>query len=280
MKQLKRFLIITNDRKPETQPCAEGLMKYLDKKGCFSRHALNEADYENGKIKREILDDIDCVVVFGGDGTMLNVVHAISPCEIPVVGVNFGTIGFLTDVPEEAVYKMADALISGDYSIENRMMLSGSVSGIVRDALNDIVISRTRIIKLIALRIFVNDMFFDEYEADGIIVSTPTGSTSYNLSAGGPIANPRANLMIVTPLAPYSLSKKSVVFDSGDTIRIQLLEKRKNQESHATVAFDGNENIDIEAEDTVDISVSSNTVKLISFGNVSFYERLRKKIGN
>ena len=279
MKQLKSFLIITNELKPETQPCAEGLMKYLDEKGCFSRQALNE-DYENGKIKREILEDIDCVIVFGGDGTMLKVVHAVSPCDIPIVGVNFGTIGFLTEVSEDAVFEMADALISGDYMTEERMLLSGSVNGTVRDALNDIVISRTRIIKLIALRIFVNDMFFDEYEADGIIISTPTGSTSYNLSAGGPIANPKANLMILTPLAPYSLSKKSVVFDSGDTIRIQLLEKRKIQESHATVAFDGNENIDIEADDTVDISVSNNTVKLISFGNVNFYERLRKKIGN
>ena len=279
MKQLKRFLVITNELKPETEPCAKRLMEYISGKGCFSKHVSNEDDYENGKIKPELLTANDCIIVLGGDGTMLKVAHAVSPCEIPVIGINFGTIGFLTGVSEARIIEMADRLISGDYLIEDRMMLSGSVNGEVHDALNDIVISRTRIIKLIALKIFVNDMFFDEYEADGVIVSTPTGSTGYNLSAGGPIASPKSNLIILTPLAPYSLSKKSVVLDPGDRIRICLLEKRKLQESHATVAFDGNENIDIEADDTVDISVSAHTLKLISFGNVNFYERLRKKIG-
>ena len=140
------------------------------------------------------------------------------------------------------------------------------------------VVIREGVLRLIALKIYVNDAFFDTYEADGVIISTPTGSTGYNLSAGGPIVSPKTRLLVMTPISPHSLSKKSVVFGEGDRIRITLEEKRKTQVNEAIVSFDGYKNYSISVEDEVEVYAAEAPLRLIRFEDRSFYEVLSRKL--
>ena len=223
---------------------------------------------------------------------MLRASHAIGAGEVPMIGLNLGTTGFLTEVECSAMEDMVDRLIRGEYVIEERMMLTGEiqrgakkddaavgeVSPITFSALNDVVIIREGVLRLIALRIYVNDVFFDTYEADGVIISTPTGSTGYNLSAGGPIVSPKTRAIVLTPISPHSLSKKSIVFDAGDRIRITLTEKRKTQVNEAIVSFDGYKNYEISVGDQVEVMASSVPLRLIRLEQRSFFEVISRKL--
>ncbi len=230
------------------------------------------------------LEGIHCVIVMGGDGTMLRVAQALKGNTVPVIGVNLGVVGFMTEVVVSEIDSMIDRLLSGDYMIEDRMMLSGKVISKNNtkintvDALNDIVLARENSLRLIAVRIEVNDKYFDTIEADGIIISTPTGSTSYNLSAGGPVVQPDAKLMVMTPISPYSMSKRSVVFGADDRITLELVEKRKDSENIGLVSFDGANNFHMELGDKVEIGASENIFRLVKFDEASVYEILKKKI--
>lgn len=284
MKPFSRFLIYTNIEKDNELEISGKLKDYIISCGKKVVIVSNEADYRNGLIKEEIIADTDCVIVLGGDGTMLRAAHAIESYDVCMIGVNLGTLGFLTEVDIYHMEKMIDRLISGNYTIEERMMLNGTVksgkfSDITQCALNDIVLTRSGILRLIAMKIYVNGQFLDTYEADGMIVSTPTGSTGYNLSAGGPIVTPMAKLILLTPVCPHSMSKKSVVFAPQDKIQIEIIEKRKTQENEAIVSFDGYENYNLSAGDKVEISVSDRSVRLVKMYDVNFYEVLRNKIG-
>ena len=146
-------------------------------------------------------------------------------------------------------------------------------------ALNDIVISRAGFSRLIGLDVYVNGSFLNAYEGDGIIVSTPTGSTGYNLSAGGPIVDPMARLMIITPVCPHSLTSKSIVLPSDAKVSIAIAKKRKTQDTEAIVSFDGGNDYELSAGDVLDICTSQRTTKLIKASDVNFYEILRNKLG-
>ncbi len=291
-KKLKNFLIIANETKDPGLKWTNTVLVKLETRG--AKTALLMGKDLDGLTNN--LAGIHCVIVIGGDGTMLRVAQALKGCQVPVIGVNLGVVGFMTEVVVSEIDNMIDRLLSGDYMIEDRMLLSGTVRSYrynkdnnseVRsehthsvDALNDIVLARENSLRLIAVRIEVNGKYFDTIEADGIIISTPTGSTSYNLSAGGPIVQPDARLMVMTPIAPYSMSKRSVVFGADDKIALELVEKRKNSENIGLVSFDGANNFHMELGDKVEISASENIFRLIKFDEASVYEILKKKIEN
>jgi len=159
------------------------------------------------------------------------------------------------------------------------MMLNGTMGDQSHDALNDIVMARQDALRIIAVKIYVNGMYFDTTEADGIILSTPTGSTGYNLSAGGPIVKPDARLLVMTPISPYSMSRRSIVFGVDDRITLELLEKRKDIENKALIAYDGAVSIPMKVGDAVDISVSRHTFEIIRLDNKGVFEIIRQKIG-
>ena len=233
MKGFKDFIIYSNVEKDYDLILSEGLRDYIISKGCNALIISEDWNYVNEYIDEEALNSAECVIVMGGDGTMLRAAHAIGNHNISMIGVNLGTLGFLTEVEEKNILKMADRLISGEFSLEKRMMLTGCVTingeeKICQDALNDIVLSRSGTLRIVAFNIYVNGQLLDTYEADGVIVSTPTGSTGYNLSAGGPIVSPNAELILVTPISPHALSAKSVVFDAKDVIKIEILKKRRD----------------------------------------------------
>ena len=276
---MNSFLIIAN----ETKDIGFKWSKYiLDKvNSCGGTATLQEG--MDSLPAGDISVEFDAIIVMGGDGTRLRVAHLLNGQEIPVIGVNLGTVGFLTEVVVAEIDAMLDRLFNNDFVIEDRMMLSGNVKnsdGSTKlDALNDIVLSRENSLRMNAVRIYVNNKEFDTMEGDGILISTPTGSTGYNLSAGGPIVQPDARLMVMTPISPYSLSRRSVIFGADDIITLELLEKRKDTENVGLVSFDGAENLTMQVGDKVEITVSDKIFKLIKLDEASVYEILRKKIG-
>ncbi len=274
---MNKFIIFTNTDKDEGLALSKKITEYLREKGAVSSivcDAVLDSGAMDGFIK-----EADAAIVLGGDGTMLRATRGIGVYDIPLIGINLGTLGFLTEVEESGVFDALDMLLKDRYIIENRMMIEGTVGNKTFHSLNDIVITRAGFSRVIGLNVYVNGQLLDTYEADGVIVSTPTGSTGYNLSAGGPIVSPKARVIVVTPISPHSLTSKSVVFDSTDEIKIEIAKKRKTQDTEAIVSFDGGNSIDLGAGDVVSARISSRTVRLIKVHDVNFYSVLRDKIG-
>lgn len=274
---MKKFLIFTNTEKDEGLILSKKITEYLSEKGAESS-IVCDAILDNGTMD-EFVKGADAAIVLGGDGTMLRATRGIGIYDIPLIGINLGTLGFLTEVEESNVFDALDMLLKDKYIIENRMMIEGTVGNKTFHSLNDIVITRAGFSRVIGLNVYVNGQLLDTYEADGVIVSTPTGSTGYNLSAGGPIVSPKARVIVVTPISPHSLTSKSVVFDSTDEIKIEIAKKRKTQDTEAIVSFDGGNSIDLGAGDVVSARVSLRTMRLIKVHDVNFYSVLRDKIG-
>ena len=276
------FLLFSNVNKDPDQKVTDRLERLVRSRGHDVTLLLEGDESPEDVIPDETMKSVDVVIVLGGDGTMLRASHAIGNCTVPMIGLNLGTTGFLTEVECSAMEDMVDRLIRGDYVVEKRMRLTGVLSKagekLEYSALNDVVIIREGVLRLIALRIYVNDVFFDTYEADGVIISTPTGSTGYNLSAGGPIVAPGTRAIVLTPISPHSLSKKSIVFDAGDRIRISLVEKRKTQINEGIVSFDGYKNYEISVDDEVEVMASDIPLHLIRLEQRSFYEVISKKL--
>lgn len=274
---MNKFIIFTNTDKDEGLALSKKITEYISEKGAVSSivcDAVLDSGAMDGFIK-----EADAAIVLGGDGTMLRATRGIGVYDIPLIGINLGTLGFLTEVEESGVFDALDMLLKDRYIIENRMMIEGTVGNKTFHSLNDIVITRAGFSRVIGLNVYVNGQLLDTYEADGVIVSTPTGSTGYNLSAGGPIVSPKARVIVVTPISPHSLTSKSVVFDSTDEIKIEIAKKRKTQDTEAIVSFDGGNSIDLGAGNVVSARISSRTVRLIKVHDVNFYSVLRDKIG-
>lgn len=274
---MKRFLIVANSTKDENLTLAKEVQQYIQTHGGEAGICV---DADN--IPMEC--DVECAVVLGGDGTMLLASYMLAGKDIPMIGINLGNVGFMTDVDPCNMEKAMDSLLNDDYRIEERMNLSGTIYHNGEEisnsiALNDIVIARSGYSRIICLRIYVNGELLDLYEADGVIVATPTGSTAYNLSAGGPIVSPNTSLILVTPVSPHSLTSKSVVFSSEDEIEVEIVPKRKSQKEEAIATFDSRGYEELQPGDRIRIRRSSKTTKLVKIYPTSFYEVLRSKMG-
>jgi NAD+ kinase len=273
---MNKILIFANPEKDKNLKLANELLAYIEKRGA---QAVIVADDFNCDSSEMDFSDIKAAIVLGGDGTMLRAAHYVGKYDTPLMGINLGTLGFLTEVETVNARKAIDRLLTGDYEIEERMMCDGVVNGRVYPALNDIVITRAGFSRVIGLNIYVNGQLLDTYEADGVIVSTPTGSTGYNLSAGGPIISPKSKVIVVTPISPHSLTAKSVVFDTESEIKIEILKQRKTQQTEAIISFDGRENIDLSAGAVITVRLSEFKTNFIRMYDVNFYSVLRDKIG-
>lgn len=282
---MEAFYIVYNPDKDDDARVLARLRDYIQEKNCVSGYMDCYSFSALGKDEVvRVLSGYDCILVLGGDGTLLNAASTVSHVDIPLFGINLGTVGFLTEGEVTNLAAIMERLLSDDFSIQERMMIRGSVrsgdNAVLRKrALNDIVISRAGFSRLIGLDVYVNGSFLNAYEGDGIIISTPTGSTGYNLSAGGPIVDPMAQLMIITPVCPHSLTSKSIVLPSDAEVSIAIAKKRKTQETEAIVSFDGGNDLELSAGDILDICVSKRTTKLIKASDVNFYEILRNKLG-
>lgn len=288
---MRNFLIATNFIKDDNLLFTSKIEHYISTHGGSCKKIIGETDTPDSNVdisyKLEKEEVFDCIIALGGDGTILKVSRDLRDMNIPIVGVNLGTLGFLTEIEPDQIFPVIDRLLTDDYEMEERMNIRGAIfkegAGTVpyKDiALNDIVVTRAGFSRVIGLKVYVNGKVMDIYEADGVIISTPTGSTGYNLSAGGPIVSPKTDLIIVTPISPHSLTSKSIVLSSGDEIMIEVLKMRKAQKEEAIVSFDGQPGTQLSAGDRIVIGKADSVTRMIRLFDVSFYEVLREKITN
>ncbi len=270
---MDHFYIITNQEKDSDYENTIKIKKYLISRGCT---CLTPFD-------GPLPEDTQCLIVLGGDGTLLHAALDFVEYNIPILGINLGTLGFLTALEKDEVWEGLDRLMADDYKIEHRMMLLGTVykrGEKVREALalNDIIVTRSGFSRLVETKVFINGEMVDNYAGDGVIASTPTGSTGYNLSAGGPVVLPETELMVVTPICPHSLTARSMVVSPEDEIRIEVGRRRKTQPEEALVTYDGQTVVELESGDAIKIRRAPQQVHLLKVTPRTFYEILRMKM--
>lgn len=275
---MERFCVITNVDKDQNYETAEFIRSYLETKGKECILARDRfADRHGSRYVRteEISRDVECMIVLGGDGTMIQAARDFHHLEIPLLGVNLGTLGFLTDVEKQDIEASLDELFLNHYRVENRVMLESEGYG---KALNDFVITKDGGRRLIEIEVYSGEEFVDTYVADGLILSTPTGSTGYNLSAGGPVLAPQVEAMIITPICPHSLNKRSLVVSSSDRIRIKIGKTKEHMEDAAAVLVDGVEAGKLTTGDEISIHKARQGAKIVKLDGFNFYRRMRQKL--
>lgn len=282
---MERFCIITNCGKDKNFTTTEYIKNYLEKrkKQCVLTYDENRMLTDNNCTDTSLIPpDTECAIVLGGDGTIIRAANDLLSFGIPMLGINLGTLGFLTEIEQSNIDMALDRLIEGQCEIEMRMMLGGQVhrgDDIIYEgfAMNDVVINRSGFSRMISIDLYVNDKYVDTYYGDGIIVSTPTGSTGYSLSAGGPIVTPNAKAIIITPICCHSLSNRSIIVSADDKVVVHIGEGKKNQKGKAIAVFDGNPGLDLDIGDSIVISKAKEEAKLVRINDTSFFEILRNK---
>ncbi|MBR4723612.1 MAG: NAD(+)/NADH kinase [Clostridia bacterium] len=277
---MKKIAVIPNRTKDKDYRYTKEIIKILSKR---AEIVMPKSDEKSGVdavfCDADLYDGIDAVIVLGGDGTIL---QAAEPCGrggIPVMGINLGKIGFMTEVEVEDMRTACDRLLAGDFEIENRMMMEIDVEkgdGNVHKflALNDCVISKQNA-EMISLGLYAGDEKVSEYIADGLIISTPTGSTGYSLSAGGPVADPQMKLFIATPICAHMLSARPMLLSADKVINAELF---KDGDIAATVTVDGEDKCTVKSGDKVTIRRSCYVFKIVKLGRQSFYYTMMAKL--
>ena len=285
---MKKFALLTNYSKDKRLVYTRMIKTYITENGgsYWIPRYISEPD-KDGDQRYDFSDmpeDIECVLVLGGDGTLLQAARELLQRHIPLLGINLGTLGFLTSAEKSELPKCLDSVLDDSCSIGERMMLEGvayhgSEKIQMNIALNDVIIARAGFSRLVELKIYVNGELLSIYNADGIIVSTPTGSTGYSLSAGGPIIFPQTDVIVITPICPHSLQARSLVVSGEDRIMIEIGRRRKTQKEEAMVTFDGRSAQELETGDRIEIYKAQETTQLIRLKGRSFYQALQNKIG-
>ncbi len=275
---MKRFVLISN---PKRDP---GLQLRARVREYISLHGGNAIT--DDEISGTLPAGTDAILVLGGDGTLLRAVHKYGDAGVPFLGINTGNIGYLTAGNADNAEPILDHLLQDAYETESRMMLQGCI---FRDGrvvsrhrgLNDVVISRTDSLKLIRLNVYVNGNYLCQYRADGLIAATPTGSTAYSFSAGGPIVEPTANLFVLTPIASHALNNRSIVMSPSDRIEVEIADTASySDDLQCDVFFDSEKPQKLLPGDRVEISQASTCISLIKLNNQSFIDTLRIKLSD
>lgn len=276
---MKKVCVIANAVKETAAERAEQVRVFFRERGIDCVVLLDDFS-EQTSYEPVLQDDMECAVVLGGDGTLIHVARKLAEKRIPVFGINMGNLGFLTHADSGKARAALDALISGEYFIEERMMLEASVDGMeFGTALNDVVLTRNGFSRIISVGIYVNGKPVCNYRGDGVIVATPTGSTGYNLSAGGPVVAPTTELFLITPICPHSLNARSILLSAEDELHLVVREEKKTQDEEAIITLDGQYAKDLAAEDTIVIRKSEKKAYFIQLNNHSFFDALHRKLG-
>ena len=274
---MDKFYLITNQLKDTDNRVTDEIKAYIEQHG--KKCELSKKDEKGYIYKESIPDDVDCAVVIGGDGTLIRAARDLVGREIPLLGVNMGTLGYLAEVELSDVHRALNRLFDGGASIENRMMLRGKIKDKAEyTALNDIVVTRQGGLRVVHFDVYVNGIFLNSYQADGIIVSTPTGTTGYNLSAGGPIVEPTASMLVITPICSHALNTSSIVLSAEDTVEVEICEGRYGRTEQALVIFDGADAVEVTTGDRVVIQKAVETTKLVKLNKESFKKIMREKM--
>jgi NAD+ kinase len=269
MNPLESIAFFINETKSGAPELAEELIAIAKRKCKFFRTA------SEFPLNPDFLDDVSACCVIGGDGTLLGVAEQCAEKGVPVIGINRGGLGFLTTFSSEEVVDLFPKVLAGEYCTTNRSMLQATSStGQVATALNDAVIKEIHSGAILNLNVANEAGTITDYLCDGIIFSTPTGSTAYNLSAGGPLIGPDAKVVAMTPICPHTLSNRSIIFDS----RVKLTVRDATKSKSLQVILDGSDQLTIEPGQTVKIEASQKTLSIIHQKNFNHFEVVRTKL--
>ena len=275
---MNNFYVFTNSLKDPGAVFTREVCEFIRSRGRTCRSDLIDPRESNGD-DSVIPEDTDCVIVIGGDGTVLQAADDIMDRRIPILAINLGTLGYLAQI-ERRDWKCAlERVFDGDYDLEERMMLEASEgNGTTHYALNDVVFIRNGPLRTLSYDVYVGGKFLNSFTADGIIIATPTGSTAYNLSAGGPIVEPTADMILLTPICPHTLVSRSVVLSAQDEIGIRIGRTGKDPHINAQVDFDGRDHVLLSTGEEMQVRRSKRVMVLVRLGDRSFLETLRKKM--
>ncbi|MDX6386195.1 MAG: kinase [Blastocatellia bacterium] len=227
----------------------------------------------------EFAQSVDLILVLGGDGTMIATARMIGNKEVPVIGVNYGGLGYLAEFPIEELFSALEAILSGQYKVQKREMLAVELwrgeELITRNrVLNDVVVNKSALARIIEIEAYLDSQFVNLFRADGLIVATPTGSTAYNLSAGGPVIYPSMNAVVITPICPFTLSNRPIVVPYGSTIEVRLMTDKEE----VALTLDGQVGFPLQFHDRIVISKSNTTFNLVQPPNRNYFDVLRDKL--
>ncbi len=285
---MKEFAIITNKYRDEKGKLAGMIATYIRQQGgnCAVFHNVDEATGEYRIVSQsEIPENLECVITIGGDGTLLHAAKDLKGRDVLFIGVNKGNLGFLAEIHQDEIKQGIDRLMSGRFNVECRMMLSGEVyrngkKVYAADVLNDIVIHRGGDLAVTLFDVFVNGQLLGKYTADGVILSTPTGSTAYNLSAGGPVARPDSKMILMTPICPHTMGNRSIIFSEQDTLEIHLGQTKQPNIELRKAIFDGDSIFDLLSGDVIRIKAAQEQTKIVKLDESSFLQAIKDKLGD
>lgn len=273
---MNNYFIVVRDNHRDKITLAKKICKSIKSKGGNSDFAVLGDTFT-------IPEGTECVLAIGGDGTMIRASEKCFGMDIPILGINFGHMGYLCDLDKDTVFSALDRLFEDDYAIENRMMLSGFITPTEKDsdrlpALNDVIIRSPEEQHVARLSVYVNDQYLFTYDCDGIIISTPTGSTAYNLSAHGPIVNPETSLILLTPINPHTLNARSIVLDSEDVVSVKMIPKSRESSDKVLITFDGRHRKYLKEDEKLIVSKAKEEAKMVMLSEENFLERIRNKM--
>ena len=288
MSSINRIGLVLKPHQPEALKTICELTQWLSARGIelvggpeIERDRIQQ---QTGCAVREVQSDklaqeVDLVLVLGGDGTMIATARMIGDSDVPVLGVNFGGLGYLAEFRIEELHSALEAILAENYRLDKRVMLSvellrGQESITKNRVLNDVVINKSALARIIEIEAYFNQQFVNSFRADGLIVSTPTGSTAYNLSAGGPVIFPSMNAIVITPICPFTLSNRPIVVPDDSDIELRL----KTDKEDVALTLDGQVGFALQVEDRVMIRKSKTTFKLIQPANRNYFDVLRDKL--
>jgi NAD+ kinase len=280
---IKKVGIIANIAKEQSPACtaslrdwmvARGLEVYLEEGIAAKIGALP------GVERKKLALLVDLIVVFGGDGTILRTARSVQERAVPIVGINLGVFGYLTEVNLNEMFSALEVILAGDFQIEKRMMLDVQIQGVEESyeggaVLNDVVINRGNLSRIVDLETSVNGSYLTTFKADGLIIATPTGSTAYSLAAGGPIVFPELDSIIINPICPHTLTNRPIILPESAVIKVTS----RSLEQGATVTLDGQISFTVKSGDTITIRRSRYITPLVSSPHRGYLEILRTKLG-
>ncbi len=269
------ILLVTNEQKDKDFVLTNKIIDLIA--GRASVYTEDASVLNASHLSEENYAKMDIFLVLGGDGTLLSISRLAAKLNIPVIGVNLGRLGFLSEIEKENLEEDIEKLLSGEFKIQERMMLSAEVNGDDNTcALNDVIITRKNsLLKILEFDVYLDDEFVDHFMADGIIISTPTGSTAYSLSAGGPVADPSMNIMIITPICPHKMYSRTIIVPYDKKITIK---NRSTDKSKAVVAADSQMIGEISSGEAVVIGAAKEKFKLIKLHGFRFFSALHNKL--
>lgn len=279
---MKKVAIFAKVHDPRCQDVASELIGWLRERGhtpLVEAHLARHLSFGAGLDSDDIADRADLVLVLGGDGTLISVARLMGEREAPILAVNLGSLGFLTEITLDELYSSLERVLRGEYKVSERMMLR---CRLIRDGeeigshlvLNDVVLNKGALARIIDIETFVDDYFLATFKADGLIISSPTGSTGYSLSANGPIVQPAVNCLLVTPICPHTLTNRPVVVSRESKIRARLISKHED----VFLTLDGQVGMELRCGDVLEVWRAEHRTRLIMSETRDFFEVLRTKL--